>query len=395
MRRCACLLSLVLALGGCDDDAPTRAISHTRVATVPAKRFYAQAKSSDRFGRFPAAPPPSEGSPHGETSPAPFAYDLPEGWHAHPPQGMRLLSFHVGGGHGAECSVVHLPGGGGGTLANVNRWRKQMGLAAIDGAALAALPSVKVLGRQGVLVELEGSYSGMGGEAKPDHALVGVIVPHVLSGRAGTLFIKMVGPKQTVAGERAHFLAFCSSLRPAGDGGHARAPADGDHTAGAPSPEAAGPPRRPPLPKLRWQTPKGWSERGPRPMREVTFSCAESPGVECYVTVLRGEAGGVRENVNRWRKQIGQEPLSDAEVSALPTLRVLDRDATLLDAQGTLETRDGPKADHRLLGLVCPQEGFTVFVKLTGPAEEVQRERTRFRALCASLALAAKSEEAQ
>src|SRR5580692_7387637 len=82
----------------------------------------------------PAIPAPADG----KTSD--ISWILPAGWSTQPDQsGMRKGSFLVSGADGAKAdmSITAFPGDVGGDLANVNRWRGQVGLAPIDDAALA------------------------------------------------------------------------------------------------------------------------------------------------------------------------------------------------------------------------------------------------------------------
>ncbi|HVY61478.1 MAG TPA: hypothetical protein VHF22_07480, partial [Planctomycetota bacterium] len=105
-----------------------------------------------------------------------LAFDTPAGWEAKPDSsGMRLGSFGVAGHPDADCSIIVLPGGAGGVLANVDRWRKQMGLPPLEPGAEMKLPTVDLLGGKGLLVELEGSYAGMGGEAHAGYKMLGAI----------------------------------------------------------------------------------------------------------------------------------------------------------------------------------------------------------------------------
>ena len=61
-------------------------------------------------------------------------WKTPEGWTEVPPSSMRYASFSVSGEDDAkiDISIVTFPGEGGGNADNVNRWRRQVGLAPID-----------------------------------------------------------------------------------------------------------------------------------------------------------------------------------------------------------------------------------------------------------------------
>ncbi len=124
-----------------------------------------------------------------------------------------------------------------------------------------------------------------------------------------------------------------------------------------------------------YSLPAGWSELQPSATRNVNL-LAGDPALECYVTVLGGGAGGVAGNVNRWRDQVGLEPISAAEVEALPRLAMLGGEAHLAEAVG---------AEKAILGTLSARGSTSVFVKMIGPTELVAREKEAFLAFCASL----------
>ena len=68
-----------------------------------------------------------------------------------------------------------------------------------------------------------------------------------------------------------------------------------------------------------WIVPAGWTqELQQRPMRAATFHTGKGEAaIEVAVSQFPGDVGGLLANVNRWRKQIGLEPISETE---LPTI---------------------------------------------------------------------------
>ena len=80
-------------------------------------------------GQLPAPPRP--------TGTGALKWTLPNGWTETPGSGMRYATLTPPDAGKVELSVVVLPGPAGGELANVNRWRGQIGLPPIDEAALA------------------------------------------------------------------------------------------------------------------------------------------------------------------------------------------------------------------------------------------------------------------
>jgi hypothetical protein len=220
-------------------------------------------------------------------------------------------------------------------------------------------------------VELEGSYVGMGdGPGKEGSRLLGQILELPMA----TLFLKLVGPEAVVAAERESFDRFAASLT-FGAAAHATAAGQGTGEMGAVDP-----------PGLAWDVPPGWVEKPRRPMRVVTLAPEDAKESECYVTVLTGIAGGVEANVNRWREQMGQPPLDTAAVAALERIPVLGQEAVLVRIGGHFTGMgDADVAGAVLLGLICERRSDTLFVKMTGPAAEVEPAEAGFIAFCKSL----------
>ncbi len=135
--------------------------------------------------------------------------DAPAGWEPAKTTSMRVLNFTVKDHPEAQCYVTVLPGAAGGKAANLNRWREQMGQTALGEAELAALPTLDVLGKPSALLEVTGSFSGMGAEPTPDALLYGLVCE--LEGNS--VFVKMTGPKSVLEGQKEAFQNFCKSLR--------------------------------------------------------------------------------------------------------------------------------------------------------------------------------------
>lgn len=137
-------------------------------------------------------------------------WETPAGWVQAERSQMRPVNLAFGPNREGECYLSLLPGGGGGVLANVNRWRKQMGQPEITEEELAKMPKKTLMGIQGTYVSIEGAYTSVGAtEAKADHKMLGIVAA---MGEAG-LFVKMVGPKALVEANTQAFDQFVTSLR--------------------------------------------------------------------------------------------------------------------------------------------------------------------------------------
>ena len=140
-------------------------------------------------------------------------------------------------------------------------------------------------------------------------------------------------------------------------------------------------------PRLVYATPEGWTDEGRSMMRDVNFSFGENSEGECYVARLPGAGGGLSANVNRWRKQMGADPLSDEEISALPRKNLFGQPATFLSVDGDFTGMGAGEAkkDYRLLGVILSADSGAVFVKMTGPRELVESNAAQFDEFVSSL----------
>ncbi len=185
-------LVLSLALSNCDRVSERMEITQTRdISTYEAKPKL-HAYPQERFGDER------------------LRWETPAGWAQAERSQMRPVNLTFGPNKEGECYLAMLPGGAGGVLANVNRWRKQMAQPELTEADLAKLPQKTLMGIQGVYVTVDGAYTNVGApEAKPDHRLQGIVAS---LGEAG-LFVKMVGPKALVEANTAAFDQFVASLK--------------------------------------------------------------------------------------------------------------------------------------------------------------------------------------
>jgi hypothetical protein len=121
---------------------------------------------------------------------------------------MRIASFLVTGADGAKAdmSVIKLAGMAGGTLANVNRWRSQVGLEPLDQAGLEKVVTTRdVQGTKIIVADMTGRSVESGEPAR----LLGAIVLR----QGATWFYKMVGNPELVAQQKPAFEKFVETAR--------------------------------------------------------------------------------------------------------------------------------------------------------------------------------------
>jgi hypothetical protein len=139
---------------------------------------------------------------------------------------------------------------------------------------------------------------------------------------------------------------------------------------------------------LEWDVPAGWVELAAGGMRIASLRPAGDADADCSLIILEGGGGGLAGNVNRWRGQLGLSPMSDPELSALPTQTLLGQPAVLVDFSGTYTGMGGPERPNwRMRGVILPGEEFTMFLKMTAPAELAEAEADAFDQFCASIRL--------
>jgi hypothetical protein len=139
------------------------------------------------------------------TAPGTYTWQPPAGWtEVESTSRMRLVSFSVP--HGDEVgdlSVIKLGGGAGGMLANLNRWRRQLGLEAVGPDAPEAA---------GEVTEASAGtftwWSIVNEEADPS---VGMLAG-MLEAPDHVLFVKLTGTRELIAASETGFVEFLASF---------------------------------------------------------------------------------------------------------------------------------------------------------------------------------------
>lgn len=128
---------------------------------------------------------------------------VPDGWTPQGKDAFRLAIFDAG--EGVEVTVSTA---GGGLMANINRWRGQLGLEPLEaGQPPEDVRSVRIDGREGMRLRIDGRQ-----DERPSSVVVGVaLVPDGRSSR--TYYVKMSGPREAVDARMDAFDAFLSSLQ--------------------------------------------------------------------------------------------------------------------------------------------------------------------------------------
>ena len=130
-------------------------------------------------------------------------------------------------------------------------------------------------------------------------------------------------------------------------------------------------------PQLKWRTPDGWKELPAGEFRVASFKITGRDGKQADVSVipLPGAAGGDFSNVNRWRGQVGQPPVTEEELKTLAQpVEVGAEPATLYEQNGA--NPDGEPT--RILAVVQHRGGTAWFFKMTGDDHLVAQQKPAF-----------------
>ena len=203
MRASNLLLMFLAAAGACKRDEVTHVqVMKQAEPVMPPARAAApmappgQTAAPGMSGDVP--PPPAA------TGPGALQWTLPKGWTSTASGGMRVATLKAPVEGKLDVSVVVLGGPAGGELANVNRWRGQIGLAPFDDAGLAG--SRKTVKAPAGAV----SVYDFTGEGTAKSRLVAAIA----TGPDGkTWFVKMVGDAGAAGQAISDFNQLLGSLR--------------------------------------------------------------------------------------------------------------------------------------------------------------------------------------
>lgn len=241
----------------------------------------------------------------------------PKGWEDGGPSGMRLTTLRSPGG--LELTVTGLTASDdwdAGLLSNVNRWRGQLGLGDLTAGELAEQSQpLEAAGQGAIAVDFTGQFEG-GGMAAP------------FAGRG------LGGPPMT-------------------------------------------PPRARSQPAvIAYDTPEGWIEKPASAMRLATLKTGDSDAAaEAVASVFpsTGVMGDVAANVNRWRSQVGLQPVDgDALNEVTETISIAGGEAAYTEAVGD---------ESAIFAAMLPRAGSIYFFKLTAQnAAEAVANRDAFKA---------------
>ncbi len=192
------LCILTLAVLGCDQAQPTvyEIPKEDRSATVTSKTEQGASApaNSTTMQILPGMQKSADSAPE-------IIYSAPTAWEALEPSGIRKANLKVDSDNGsAEVTILTFPGDVGGTLANINRWREQIGLDPATPETIGQFSEpYEIAGHQGLYIRLKGRSQSVLGAILPFHG--------------NTWFFKMIGDTPIVLANDSTMKQFLNSVR--------------------------------------------------------------------------------------------------------------------------------------------------------------------------------------
>ena len=315
---------------------------------------------------MPATMP--DGLPAPDNSGLPkLKYTLPDGWKEKALTQLRVASFEISDhGKTADVSVIPLGGSAGGDLANVNRWRGQVGQPAVAEDDLKKSAEAVTVGSEPAdLFDLAGTAPGSGAPSR----IIGVI----FHANDTAWYFKMMGDDALVEKNKPAFIAFLKAVQFEAE----TTPAAMDMSqlpAGHPALPGTTAEMSAATDKPAWTIPADWKEGELAQFLVARFVIQGAGDATATVNVsqLDGNGGGLLPNLNRWRNQLGQPPITEADAAKLPVIDAGGIQATVADFTGT-DARTGKAA--QLVGVVLPRNNQTWFYKLMGDPDVVAQQK--------------------
>lgn len=232
---------------------------------------------------------------------------------------------------------------------NVNRWRGQLGLPASEDKWAAAGP-----------LDV--------GTAESPSVWVDLLAPATAEDKAGPVMMAdppFGGASTGTPPVQGSVEAPASDPTPGG-----AAPGDSDVAADS---------------RLKYDLPEGWRAGRMTSMRMAAFSVGPED-LEAELTVIPA-GGDLRGNVARWLGQVreGEVPAEVVD-QALTDAQKIDVDGR--SAQRFLLSGDDPSSGTIIDATIVPlEDGFSLFIKMTGPAETVSQQSDNIATFLESLEL--------
>jgi hypothetical protein len=275
-------------------------------------------------------------------------WTLPSSWNeVETTSSMRIATFQTP--QDVDVAVTAFPGDVGGLVANVNRWRGQVGVDQTDEQGveenIERLPGTNV-----IVVDISGEST----------RLIGSIIN---VGDGQTWFAKAMGDSESVGQLKSDLVAFSKTFHIHSEN-ETHQPQQTQETDQVPQTQAVPPSA---TDAGSWEQPSEW-KADPKASSILMAAYFADSGARITLTSLGGQGGGLLSNINRWRGQLAMPPIASMEEQPV---KDLGNGSLIVD----LVSEDG---NGRIVAGIVPNGSQTLFFKMTGSVAETDSEMDRF-----------------
>tara|TARA_B110000263_G_scaffold144180_1_gene125085 strand:- start:3098 stop:3676 length:579 start_codon:yes stop_codon:yes gene_type:complete len=140
-------------------------------------------------------------------------------------------------------------------------------------------------------------------------------------------------------------------------------------------------------PQLSWVAPNHWIEKESKDFRLASYNIPTSNGeiVDLSITIFPGDAGGIEQNVNRWRKQINLESQNIETI-----LKNAYKESSLLGKYFIFYLKNKTNGQSIIAAIIPYSDNGqsiseTIFIKMNGSVNVLQELKYEFELFCKSI----------
>lgn len=132
-----------------------------------------------------------------------------------------------------------------------------------------------------------------------------------------------------------------------------------------------------------WTVPAGWEPGKSSSMRLASYNVPLSNGETGDFSLIKlgGDGGGIIANLNRWRGQVGLDPVTIEQVAEFSHMHSTSQGKQFLHA--TLINAASPGS--AILAAIFQESDYVLFAKLSASAAGAQEANSSFEAFCNSI----------
>jgi len=129
---------------------------------------------------------------------------------------------------------------------------------------------------------------------------------------------------------------------------------------------------------LTWTAPAAWIAKAPGQMVKASYTVPAAPGApaaddaSATISSFPGNVGGTFANINRWRGQIGLDPIAEKDLDATTTR--IENGALHFTVVDIANDATGA----RMLAAILSLQNETYFFKMTGPTTTLAAQKQAF-----------------